>query len=157
MDTNTQIRKDFISELLAFSPKYNADLAESIADQLGDQELSDTLEKLRRINSAEQKRLDELAERDPAAYEQKMKAWEDQAQKADEQYYGELEKDLVEESNEIDAVFTAQEQEVDVEEKKAQEEINKGFDEADQLLKTFFDELNKEEASSSQQPQTVPQ
>ena len=157
MDTNIQTRQDFISELLAFSPKYNADLAEGIADQLSDQELSDTLEKLRRINSAEQKRLDELAQCDPAAYQQEMKAQEEQAQKSDEQYYGDLERDLVEESDEIDAVFTAHEQEVDKEEKKAQEEINKGFDDADKFLQSFFDELNKKEEASSdgQQPQTV--
>jgi hypothetical protein len=146
MDT---VKEKFILELMAFSPKYNAILAEEIASQMSQDDMVKLTERLTRINEKTAEELAELEENDPVAFDQKMREIEEAEEAADEEYFSKVEQKMLseisdEENQKIDEI----EKEMDSVEKMAEEEVEEEYAAAEDLLKALFEEV--QQASSAQ-------
>jgi type IV secretory pathway VirB4 component len=160
MDTKntptSDLKQDFILELMVFSPKYNAVTAEVIASQLTEPEMQEYLEKLRKINEKDAEDLANLQESNPEEYARLMKERQDAEEEADDEFYKEIEQEVEKEVDEVDEMYTKAEDEVTKAAEKTEEKIDKAYKRAEDLLKAFLDDID-EAAPEVQETQQEPQ
>ncbi len=162
MDNNSHVNKlkqVFILELMAFSPKYNAVLAEEIANQLSDQELIQLSERLSKLNHAYAEELADLEENDAEEYEQVMKERGEEEKAVDDAFFKQFEEKMLANTEEVEKGAKAAEEEIDTIADEAEEEINKEYDGTEKLLDSFFEDVEKaqaEQKGASAQPQEKP-
>ena len=128
---------------MLFSPKYNAILGEEIAQKLSYQELIETYKKLAAINEKTAEELAELEDKNPEAYEQKMRLIENEEVKADDEYFNSVEEKMLIEGDEENQAIEAIEKDIDSLEEEAVREIDDDFEAAEDLLQNLLAEVNQ--------------
>jgi len=137
----SQIKQEFMLELMVFSPKYNAVTAEQLANSLPDEQIEKILTKLRAINEAREEELAILEVKDPVEYEKRISARDEEEQKADDEYFKTLEAKVTEKTNEAETEADSLDSQVDELADDADQKIDEEYDTAETLLQSLFEEV----------------
>lgn len=149
----TNLKEQFILELMAFSPKYTILSAEQIANSMSDSELEDLLERLRLINAATAEELSALEQNNPEEYARRMREWEEEEAKASASFYTDLETQMIHATDDVDHEAVRLEHLIDEDADAAEASIEKDFTAAEDMIKSLLEEVEKQEQASASQSQ----